>query len=313
MTGNWLRRTVLLAACASVALLAACGSSTIESALVPTRIVAFGDGLSDLGETAGMRYTVNDGTVNIWTQQIATSYGLTLTTASQGGTSYARGHARVLNTPDDAGGTTLSVSQQVDRFLANDKFAANDMVLINGGVSDLITAMNTYTDDATLNNTMAQAGTDLATQVRRLVKAGARYVAVAGIYDLSKSPWGLATARTTSLSSASLKFNSALLVALNDLGANVLYLDAAYYYNTLANNPGGYGLTDSTNVACTSVDNGPGIGVGTGQVNSSLCTIQTLVSGIDYTKYAFADKIYFTPAAQVSFGTYAYGRLKSRW
>ena len=59
MTRNWLRRTLVLAACASAALLAACGSSTVESAVTPTRIVSFGDALSDVGY-AGKRYTIND-------------------------------------------------------------------------------------------------------------------------------------------------------------------------------------------------------------------------------------------------------------
>jgi len=100
-----LRRAVLLAACASAAVLSACGSSTIESALAPSRFIAFGDGLSDLGQS-GSRYTVNDSTVNVWTQQVATSYGGTLVTQASGGNSYARGHARIVGTPDDVNGNT---------------------------------------------------------------------------------------------------------------------------------------------------------------------------------------------------------------
>ena len=72
MTGLWLRRAVLLAASASSVLLAACGSSTIESALTPSRFIGFGDGFSDVGQTAGgTRHTVNDGSVSLWAEQIA--------------------------------------------------------------------------------------------------------------------------------------------------------------------------------------------------------------------------------------------------
>ena len=63
MAANWMRRTVLVAACASAALLAACGSSSTESAVRPERFIAFGDALTDVGQK-GSRYTVNDGSVN---------------------------------------------------------------------------------------------------------------------------------------------------------------------------------------------------------------------------------------------------------
>ena len=66
MATNWMRRTVMVAACASAALLAACGSSTTESAITPQRFIAFGDAMSDVGQN-GSRYTVNDGSVNNWT------------------------------------------------------------------------------------------------------------------------------------------------------------------------------------------------------------------------------------------------------
>ncbi|MBV8619157.1 MAG: SGNH/GDSL hydrolase family protein [Curvibacter sp.] len=313
MTGNWTRRLLVLAACASAALLSACGSSTIDSALVPSRIISFGDGLSDLGQT-GTRYTVNDNTTNIWTQQFAANYGVNLSAKASGGTSYASAHVRVTLKPDAVGSSTsLTVSQQIDQFLANDSFGSNDVVLLNGGLSDLIVQAQSYTNDSSLDLAMTQAGKDLATQVRRLVTAGAKYVVVAGLYDASKSPWGVQSNLSGSLSTAVQDFNSALLVAINDLGSNVLFVDGAYYYNLLIGSPSSYGLTDSTDVACTSVDAGVGIGIGLGQVNSGLCNTNTLVSGIDYTKYAFADKVYFTPAAQVQFGNYAYGRIKARW
>ena len=49
MAANWMRRSLVAAACASAALLAACGSSTVESAVSPDRVIAFGDGISDVG------------------------------------------------------------------------------------------------------------------------------------------------------------------------------------------------------------------------------------------------------------------------
>ncbi len=67
MSRNWLRRGVLLAACAASLLLAACGSGTTESRLAPARLVVFGDAFADVGQS-GTRYTVNDGGIDNWTQ-----------------------------------------------------------------------------------------------------------------------------------------------------------------------------------------------------------------------------------------------------
>ena len=98
-----------------------------------------------------------------------------------------------------------------------------------------------------------------------------------------------------------------------DLGANVLYVDAAYYLNLMANQPAVYALTDSTTPVCTSVDTGVGIGVGTGDINSLLCNATTVVPGAIYTAYMFADKLNLAPSAHRLFGDYASGRTRTRW
>ncbi|WP_042425635.1 SGNH/GDSL hydrolase family protein [Comamonas granuli] len=317
MAANWMRRTFLAAACASAALLAACGSSTTESAIKPERFIAFGDAFSDAGQK-GALYTVNNGSVNNWTLQLAARYGKTLAPVSAGGLSYAQGNARITAQPDAAGQSgTPTIQEQVDRFLASKTFAVNDLVLVNGGISDLIAGMA-----AVQAGTLASAdyltqarqnGEALAAQVRRLVNAGATHVVVAGAYDLSKTPWAIATQQQSLLSSASLRFNEGLLIGINDLGDRVLYVDAAYYVNLYTYSPGTYYFTNATTPVCTSVDPGPGIGIGAGQVNSALCTSATLVAGANPDHYVFADAVYLSPSAHRQFGDYAYDRLRMRW
>ena len=317
MAANWMRRSLMIAACASAALLAACGSSTTESAISPQRMIAFGDGMSDVGQK-GTRYTVNDGSVNNWTLQVASGYGKTLTASSAGGKSYAAGNARIVAKPDAAGSnTTLTVKEQIDSFLASNTFTGDDLVMINGGISDVIANMaavnaGTMTTEQMITASR-QAGTDFAAQIRRLVNAGAKYVVVAGTYDLSKTPWATDISRTTVLNSASSAFNEGLLVGIVDLGANVLYVDLAYYVNLYTSSPSAYGFENATKAVCTSVDATDGIGIGAGKVNSALCTTSTLLAGANQDKYAFADSVYLTPSAQRQFGTYAYDRLRSRW
>lgn len=317
MAANWMRRTVLVAACASAALLAACGSSTTESAVAPERFIAFGDAYNDVGQK-GSRYTVNDGSVNNWTLQVAANYGKPLAAASAGGKSYAVGNARVKDKPDAAGNaSTPTITEQIDTFLASGSFAASDVVFLSGGISDVIAGMaavqaGTQTE-AAMVAAARKAGEDMAAQVRRLVNAGAKYVVVTGTYDLSKTPWAKSIGREALLTDASSRFNDGLLVGIVDLGGNVLYVDSAYYVNLYTSVPGNYAFNNATAAVCTSVDPTNGIGIGAGQVNSALCNASTLLSGANQDAYVFADAVYLTPSAQRQFGTYAYNRLRARW
>ncbi len=317
MSFNWKRRGLLALASATAVLVAACGSGSIESQLEPSRIVAFGDGMSDLGQVGGRRYTVNDGTANIWTQDVAARFGLSLAAAAAGGTSYATGNARVAAHPDAAGNAaTPTVTEQIDAFLAAGAIGANDLLVVNAGTADIIAEMagvtaGTQSSDQMLAN-VAQAGRDLAGQVRRLVRAGAIHVAVAGPYHLGRSPWARGAGQSNLLTQAGTRFNEALLVAMVDLGANVLYVDAALFFNLMESNPSSYDITNVTDPVCNSVDPGPGIGIGAGRVNSSLCTTATLIDA-NYSRYMFADAVYVTPQAHREFGKYAYDRIRARW
>lgn len=316
MSSFWRRGVLLLAAGALAALVAACGGGKIDSQLDPGRIVSFGTGLSDLGQ-GGSKYTVNDGSVNIWTERVALNYGLTLTAVVSGGNSYARGNVRVLAKPDAAGnGATRTVKEQVDDFLAASTFRSDDLVLVDGGTSDVIAEvqqviLGTQTAGAAAANAR-QAGQDLGAQVLRMVSAGAKYVIVAGSYNLGRSPWATQTGRGSLMEDVSTEFNNGLLISLAGAGSNVLYVDAAYFFNLVTSSPGSYNMTDAVSVVCTSVDPGPGIGTGSGQVNSSLCTPATVINA-SYTNYVFADRVYFTRNAQTEFGEYAYDRIRSRF
>lgn len=318
MAASWKRRTALALATASLALLTACGSSTTESALRPERFVAFGDGMADVGQN-GVRYTVNDGSVNNWTLQLASRYGQTLTPASAGGTSYAVGNARVVATPDAAGNaSTPTVQAQIDRFLAQGgKFGPNDVVMVNAGVSDVIAEMAAVTAQqktaAQMVTSSRQAGEALAGQVRRLINAGAKYVIVSDIYNLGRSPWAKAIGQTALLGDASTAFNEGLKVSLVDQGGNVLYVDQAFYVNIYVDTPANLGFSNGTTPICTSVDANNSLGIGSNQVSSTLCTPQTLLPNAKLDSYVFADSVYLTPNAHRVFGNYAYDRLRLRW
>ena len=315
----WKRRALLALASASAVLIAACGGGQIESQLKPSRIVAFGDGFSDLGQVGGKKYTVNAVGVNVWTEELAAAYGLTLTARAAGGTSYATGNARVNTHPDAAGNAaTPTVAEQITTFLAEGAVGTNDLMVVGGGIGDIIAEVGqlnagTQTQAQTVAD-VQQAGRDLGAQVRRLVQAGATHVVVTGAYDLGKSPWATASNQAALLTDLSTKFNTELLVSIVDLGANVLYVDAALLYNLMVNQPTAYNLTNSTTPVCSSgaIDPGPGVGIGNNELNSSLCTTSTLID-VNYGPYLFADKVYPATAGHIKFGDYAYQRTSARW
>lgn len=318
MATQWLRRRWLLAACASVLALAACGGGETESELDPVRIVAFGDGFADLGQN-GARYTVNDGSVNNWTQFVANEFNLPLAPSAGGGLSYATGNARVAAKPDAAGdAATPTVVEQIDSFLAGDAPGADDLVIVNAGTSDIIVQgqaviTGASTEDEALDAAGA-AGRALGAQVRRLVNAGARHVVVVGPYNLGRSAWADQVDRESVLEELSTRFNSQLLVSIVDLGDDVLFVDAALLFNLATAQPSQYDLdSEVEQMVCTSVDPGPGIGTGAGQVNSNLCTAATLDADLNLERSLFADRVYPTPRGHELFGDYAVSRIRDRW
>lgn len=319
MTQSFLRRTLAAAtACAALVLLSACGSSSTESAFTPERVVSFGDAFSDLGQTGG-KYTVNDGNVSHWLDQVSQRFERPIAATAAGGLGYGTASARVTRKPDPAGSDTVpTVTEQIDRFLATQTVNGNDLVILGGGIADIVAEEKALLagsqTEAQMMENLGQAGRELAAQARRLVAAGVRHVVVVGALNVGFTPWaGEEGPRTRRLTDASLTFNEQFLVAAVDLGANVLYVDALYYFNLLSTEPGDFDLSNAAVPVCTSVDPGPGIGIGDGQVNSSLCNTSTLLAGVDYNRYAYADALYPAPRAHRLFGDYAYDRIRNRW
>lgn len=304
MIASWSRRAVLALACAgSAALLAACGSGSVVSDLTPTRFITVGDGFADVGQN-GYRFTINDGSLN-WVQQLAAHYSQTITAASAGGWGYAQGYAHVDSADTTSGTNAPSVKAQIDTLLGRTSFAEGDVMMLNGGIADLVSIYNTtgISDESTAS--AKAAGQALAAQVRRVVDAGATHVVVTGVYHLGNTPWGKATGQQSALNALSTSFNDALLVDIVDLGKNVLYLDSAVFFNLIYNKPENYNTDTVDSGVCTTPD-------------STTCTTSTLVSGADPARWMFADSLYIAPVTQRKFSTdtyteNAYTKFKNRW
>jgi outer membrane lipase/esterase len=296
---QWMRATSAIGIAAALVAglgLSACGSGDVVNAIKPERFIAFGDGVSDLGQTTG-RYTVNDGTVNTWADKLAGRYGLTITAQTANGWGYAQGHAV------DAA-PAVTVSTQIDRFLAAQKLGANDVVLMNLPMTEVLSPAaavkaGTLSEVSALNQADA-AGRKYANEVKRLIAAGAQYVVVAGVYDLGKSPWATVVKQESLLSSLSLKMNDAFKTESVNLGQNLLYVDYAFVMNRSVLTGPSFGFSNAKDMVCTTP-------------SALTCTPSTLVSGASAARYVFADLIHTTPALNQQFGDYAYDQMHARW
>lgn len=318
MAFEWKRSGAIAAAAITATMLAACGSSSVESAISPQRFIAFGDGTADVGQT-GSRYTVNGADLNsIWIEQVASGYGKNITAAANGGLGYAQGNARINAAPDAAGGSAPSLAQQLDQFLRGQQFTAEDMVLVSAGLSEVVVhaqaAFTGATSSAEALENAFNSGKALSEQLQRMIDAGAKHILVTGPYQLAKGPWGqsLSEEHKALLNDLSRRFNDGLKVGSVDQAENVLYVDWEYYLNTMYSTPSGYSLGNIDTAVCNTVDSGAGIGTGTGQVNAALCNTTTVVES-DYNRYLYADRIHLTPQAQRHFGSWAYDQVRERW
>ncbi len=183
------RRALLGAAVASLALLAGCGGGSVVSQFAPTRVIAIGDAMVDVGQT-GRRYTINNGGNGVWAQQLAASYGLTLTPASAGGTGFGTGNARITATPDAAGTTgTRTVAQQVGDFVAGGgRFGADDLVVVQAGTSDIIAEV-TRANAGLQTQAQAQSNIDRPRMTWRPRSARSSPLARAGWSCRAPSTW----------------------------------------------------------------------------------------------------------------------------
>jgi phospholipase/lecithinase/hemolysin len=216
----------------AVAMLSACGgaSSTVRPLteyVTPTiagsRIIAFGDALSDVGNTlGGGRYTVNDGGAGgsmTLAERLAANFGFASVTPVTSGVltggaySYAYGGALISS---GAG----SVASQIDAFVdAGNQLTDNDLVIITAGQQDIVyNATEFYATRMTAaqaKDNVATAAATLVTKVRRLTdEAHAKHVLVIAPFNVARTPWGLSQGANYPSSSANYTFLEHLSVAL---------------------------------------------------------------------------------------------------
>jgi outer membrane lipase/esterase len=270
----------------------------------------FGDSLSDAGTykpvlPAGTGlFTTNPGP--IWATVFGTDYGFAVAPANQGGNDYAEGGARVSQPPlpGTSPPTTNAapVSTQITRLLAKGPLDPNAVYFVWGGANDLLAQLTLAGGGAITPGqaqiNLAQAATDLATQVARLQAAGARYIVVFNMPDVGRTPAGLTSGQTANITALSSFFNSTLTSALDATGVQAVRLNTFALLTEITSNPSAYGFANVTLPAC-------------GTTSSLVCTSANLVAPNAAQTFLFADGIHPTTAGHQIIAQYAEAVLKA--
>jgi len=295
----------------------AAASAPSASAASFSNVYVFGDSLSDAGYFRPFfqglvaqgfpaalvpilgRFTTNPGPV--WSELVAQYYGITPNPSNvSGGTIFAQGGARVAEVPGyvtPPGQPQRSISTQIGEFLAASGGAAdpNALYTVWGGANDLFVQLGLF-QAGTINAAQLQANflgvaTQEIQQIARLQAAGARYIAVFTLPNIGATPAFAGQPTSASVTALSAGYNTTLLTGLQAAGIRVIPVDTFALFNQILANPGAYGFTNTTGVAC-----GP-FPPFSATPNSFFCYSGNLVAPNAASTYVFADAVHPTTAA----------------
>jgi outer membrane lipase/esterase len=210
-----------------------------------TRLISFGDSLSDIGnlQTDTVQAPVSNG--ELWIQYLARDYlGITdLAPSNLGGTAYAYAGAASF------GFFPSSADVQIDYFIGADSFGPNDLVTIWVGGNDFL-------DSSETGNIVGpdELAGRIALLIQKVVENGAKHVMVANLPNMGTIPRLIGTPLAEGATQWSYGYKLYLegtVAALRESVPTVAfyYMDVFEAMTAIQSNPSAYGLTDVTTAA----------------------------------------------------------------
>jgi outer membrane lipase/esterase len=283
------------------ALLVACGGGDQVKKFEPGRVLSFGDENSVI-TTSGQNYSINGlnaektandcGLNRIWNQILANSYGLNFPQCAGGATVT---NSRILAAPS---AKVADVKNQIDQFLAADRFANNDLVSVLVGQNDLWAQYALYngSNEASLISAMEAAGVLYAEQVNRMANAGARVI-VSTMPDQSLTPLALAqkaaltdTDRAALIKRLMSAFHLKLRTTVINDGNRIGLVLADELTQQIVQFPANFSYSNVNTAACLSTAALPN------------CTTATLVAGADPSGWLWSDATHFSTGGHSRLG-----------
>lgn len=260
-------------------------------------IYFIGDSLTDAGQF-GARFTTNPGLV--WSQDLAHQFGVEALPSNQGGTNFAVGGSRVVESsrldPSQPLGlmnpAVPSMTEQLSQMMAvsGGQLDSDALYAVWGGANDLFAVTEDINAGPAIiqQSIMGQAGI-----INTLHEQGAQYIMVADIPDLGQTPDFAGSPMLSAIASDLTKtYNQGLAAALESSPANIIPLNISGLLNEVMIDPQAYGFTNVTDTACT---------VST----SLLCGPEQLVAPDAAQTYLYADGVHPTSGAHAAIADYA--------
>lgn len=247
-----------------------------------SRLVVFGDSLSDNGNlyTAtgsptsppyNKRYT-ND---LVWAEYLAGPMQgwFTTTSYTSGSIDEAWGGARSDTAANSNGPIPGTPTQIANYFGHGGSFGANDVASLWIGANDIfqglpIAAGNPATATTYMTGVATTAAGNAGTQVGQLATAGAKTIIVMNLPDLGSTPQFSTDPTTSAIATySSTAFNTALAANLKaqaaaHTGTDVISVDINSAFHAIIANPSAFGISDATH-ACVLVSTCVGGGLST--------------------------------------------------
>jgi outer membrane lipase/esterase len=278
-------------------------AANTAQAQIFTGVISFGDSLSDAGNYTPFIPGAGSFTTNpddVWTQVLASAFGVTQTAFTSGGSDFAWGGAPTdfsvpgVPFPLQCIPATLpcrSVEQQIAAHLAAG-VDPNALYTYWAGANDLFNYLGAA-QGGLITGTQAQQFTgasavDAVGQIGSLQAAGAQYIVVLNLPDIGATPAFRGTAGAGSVTGLVLIYNQTLNAGLANLADGIIPVNAFGLVNEVLANPSAYGFTNVTGTACNLALTGG---------SSLFCTPGAYVSPDANETYFFADGVHPTGAA----------------
>ncbi len=310
----------------SMALALAIAASSSAQAQVFSEVVSFGDSLSDAGNVGTLSglppdssFTTN--TDPVYAQLLSSMFGLGNQTnispliPGSNGTNYAYGGACAITdgTPTQVPGLPFDCTNSPGAFSLSNQFTS--YLTANGGVADP-NALYTYwagandiiagsyyaglyANPAIAQAWTVQAGLTAVGQIASLQSAGAKTIVVFNMPDLGLTPGYFGTANQASATGLTYLYNENFNAGLAGLQDGIVAINTFAIFNEVKANPGAFGFTNTTGVAC------PGTSLACGPASSGYPT-----QPISQT-YLFADSIHPSGLAHAMLANIAYATIKA--
>ncbi len=281
------------------ALALALGGATAAQAQQFSSVITIGDSLSDAGNVAAVQHLPpgNSFTTNpdpVAAQVIASAFGFNQTNSLAGGSNFAFGGACVrANGPTFTCGLSpgsFSLTTQLTGYLAANGGHADGHALYTmwGGANDIFTAA---ANPATAQvNTGISAGT-MVGLIGTLQAAGAKTIVAFNLPDIGQAPQFRGTASAASVTGLVTVYNGVFNDGLATFGDGIVPINTFALLNEVIGNPGLYGFTNVTGIACGPGAPGVVTSVACGPAGSGLPF--TYAAGTNQT-FLFADGVHPT-------------------